>query len=135
MIRRCTLFLKLGRTWWKGTGSPTNHQCKKCDKQFSSELQLAKHQIVHLGPYKCSVCGRGFPAKFFLEYHMNSHKDDKSKRCDFCKKIFSSVQAMKNHLSLHTGKYRFTCSNCGKGFNDKRAYEKHMKTHELYSPD
>ena len=118
-----------------GKDSSKNHHCKKCGKLFSTELQLAKHQIVHVGVYNCNQCGRGFPAKFFRDIHMKAHKEEDSKRCQYCKKVFSSVQAMKNHLSIHTGVFRFKCAKCNKGFNDKRNYEKHMKTHELYSPD
>lgn len=46
--------------------------CEICGKGFATELLLKKHKVLHGDyEYSCEHCGKMFPVKTRLVYHIN----------------------------------------------------------------
>ena len=109
------------------SGSAGKHVCKKCNKEFSSKSNLARHVDLHLGRFKfyCDQCKKGFSDSRDYKNHMNKHAGVMY-RCTMCTKTFYNQTSRDYHMSAHTGVYRLTCNVCGQGFNEKRRLDKHI---------
>lgn len=69
---------------------------------------------------------------FNINYHMNSHMDQKQERiiCDICGKSFSCTQShFRHHKTEHTAREHYLCEICGKSFKYYEAFKIHEKIH------
>ncbi|CAL4066448.1 unnamed protein product, partial [Meganyctiphanes norvegica] len=91
----------------------------QCDKVFSIETALIKHQVVHTRekPYQCSQCFKAFTQKNNLTYHMRrTHAGEKPYQCSKCDKAFTQNNTLICHMRNHTGERPYKCSQCDKTF-------------------
>ena len=60
-----------GRTWesqgrkesqWENVEVPVSYKCNECERSFTRNRSLIKHQNIHRSekPYQCDMCGKGF---------------------------------------------------------------------------
>ncbi|MCJ8748289.1 hypothetical protein PDJAM_G00163020 [Pangasius djambal] len=111
-------------------------RCSICDKSFTLEFNLLKHQKLHAGekPFHCSHCGKTFTQLFNLTSHQRTHTGEKPFLCSQCGKRFSQASKLKTHLRIHTGEKPYVCLTCGKSFSDSSTLNKHQRTHTGEKP-
>ncbi|KFM61391.1 Zinc finger protein 73, partial [Stegodyphus mimosarum] len=49
----------------------------------------------------CSICGKLFAQKKYLNRHMVTHNDEKPYGCDICLKSFRYKASLNNHMRAH----------------------------------
>ncbi|XP_067088229.1 zinc finger and SCAN domain-containing protein 2-like isoform X3 [Osmerus mordax] len=119
--------------------SPTGvkvHQCQKCSKRFSIELNLLSHMRTHSKdkPYQCQHCRKSFSKKGGLVEHMRTHTGEKPFQCQECNKTFSRKSYLILHMRIHTGDKPYQCQQCGKCFAQKGGLVEHIRTHTGQKP-
>ncbi|KAM4642517.1 uncharacterized protein O3C94_016822 [Discoglossus pictus] len=105
--------------------------CTDCERAFTCNANLVKHQRVHTGekPFVCSDCGKCFTTNSNLKDHRRTHTGEKPFPCSECGKCFSWLSSLNEHKKTHTGEKPFICSECGKGFSQVSNLNVHKKTH------
>lgn len=101
--------------------------CKGCGKLFSSLIEMAQHQKVHLrvcvslqeeNLFTCTVCRKKFAARSMLEMHKKSH---------------SSMNFYMNQTEgVSVGKVlvkKFKCQYCPNSYTRRDKLKIHMKSH------
>jgi KRAB domain-containing zinc finger protein len=77
-----------------------SHQCPDCEKRFRRKFDLENHQqVAHSDGlvFLCKYCNLPFPAKRYLEKHVNSWNRKKYWECKDCKIGFLHEQIMQRH--------------------------------------
>ncbi|XP_040178265.1 zinc finger protein 16-like [Rana temporaria] len=112
------------------------HQCSQCQKLFTRNSDLSKHQRVHQRsqPIICTECGKSFTKKSMYERHQRVHTGEKPFTCGDCGKCFAVSTHLTTHQRIHTGEKPFVCADCGKSFNQKASLIKHRRTHTGEKP-
>ncbi|XP_034243336.1 zinc finger protein PLAG1-like [Thrips palmi] len=116
------------------------YRCDKvgCLKVYSSFLSYRKHAAVHAaeeGDLECKMCGKTFPTKDEIVYHLKVHAgsrtvknpSDKKYGCDYCDRRFFTRKDVRRHLVVHTGKRDFLCQFCPHRFGRKDHLVRHIK--------
>jgi uncharacterized Zn-finger protein len=93
--------------------------CDVCNKSFSEQLVLMRHQLTHNGerPYVCEVCNKSFSKKYSLKIHLRIHSGERPCVCDVCNKSFRYQLALKRHQLTHSGEPPYVCDVCNKSFS------------------
>ncbi|XP_054743942.1 endothelial zinc finger protein induced by tumor necrosis factor alpha [Anastrepha obliqua] len=80
---------------------PRNFTCTICQKSFTRERDLQRHQALHLDTlFTCKQCGIGFNrreklARHELEFHAPQYP------CDVCRIQFSKRDEYERHMKMH----------------------------------
>ena len=106
-------------------------KCNKCDKYFSIQSSLDKHNYSHEElRFNCELCGKCFPFWSRLDQHMTTHINKKlacpKKSCD---KEFKNIWDLNCHMNAHTKGGWYHCEHCDYKNKDKRNTDSHMRTH------
>ncbi|XP_053532323.1 zinc finger protein 585B isoform X3 [Ictalurus punctatus] len=111
-------------------------RCSLCDKSFTLEFNLLKHQKLHAGekPFCCKRCGKTFTQLYNLTSHQRTHTGEKPFLCSQCGKRFSQASKLKTHGRIHTGEKPYACLTCEKRFSDSSTLNKHQRTHTGEKP-
>ena len=79
--------------------------CNLCEKEFSAQHLLTKHQkeknCVKKKTHKCLHCPRKYKTLTGKKYHIEHYHEGKKNPCPQCGLFFAS-KSMRNHLRLHT---------------------------------
>ena len=121
--------------------------CPKCQKKFSSIVDLKRHMITHFNmdtslDYKCKKCNIDHTDLDSLNHHIVlSHPNETIVNpqlfpCNLCKKVFPTEFHLKRHIFHHEFRQRkrFICSKCNKSFSRKSDYENHKIIHTDQRP-
>ena len=105
------------------------HQCKICQKCFTSKYNLARHNITHTGEkhFVCLICHKRFGRKETLQNHEAIHSDERKFKCNICpdERRFKTKSALSKHMVFHY-EPKYPCSKCGKKFYTPT----HLKRHK-----
>ena len=128
----------------------TIYECDICENVFKSVNKLKVHYIhFHREKkYKCDQCGKKFPFKLLLNYHLltcgekdfkkNKMKDVEYRKifdnygnakfkCCKCKKIFKKLCNMLQHIYRVHREKKHQCEKCSKKFTIISNLKKHLK--------
>ncbi|XP_066443547.1 oocyte zinc finger protein XlCOF7.1-like [Eleutherodactylus coqui] len=105
------------------------YHCPSCHKGFFSNLDLARHQVIHTVDklFVCSSCGKSFTELSFLVKHQVIHTDLKLCVCPVCGGCFYSETSLAKHQKSHS--LPLYCSTCGRCFFNKTELEIHKRKH------
>ncbi|XP_075704602.1 uncharacterized protein LOC142709515 [Rhinoderma darwinii] len=111
------------------------YNCPECPESFPSNLDLAKHQIIHTGgmPFICSVCGKCFGRQSDLVLHQLTHEGSNYVRCSYCDISFPTKLSLSLHEKTHRKKPP-PCLECGKTFPSKDRLKRHRQSHTNERP-
>ncbi|XP_078507009.1 uncharacterized protein LOC144767458 isoform X2 [Lissotriton helveticus] len=131
------------------------YQCVKCDKIFTMNSNLVRHQQTHTEEnlYPCSECEKRFVDHSSLTEHKRIHLEknpfkrgnrtditstiilqhtqisEKRFQCTGCDKHFFCRSSLMRHKRSHSEDKQYKCQDCGKGFIDNRNFRRHLRTH------
>ncbi|KAJ8706495.1 hypothetical protein PYW07_012573 [Mythimna separata] len=99
-------------------------KCKICEKGYSSEKKLLKHQenkhMIVCKPQK----------RVSFSDHIIIHELKEYHKCRKCPKIFEAYQLLRSHMKLHHKKRKcYICNYCDKNFVDRTFFKVHIKLH------
>ena len=84
-------------------------------------------------PFVCTECGKSFPLKGNLLFHMRSHNKgsqaERPFRCDLCPKDFMCKGHLVSHRRSHSDERPHSCPDCGKSFVEKGNMLRHLRKH------
>uniref|UniRef100_A0A6I8N601 Zinc finger protein 263 n=3 Tax=Ornithorhynchus anatinus TaxID=9258 RepID=A0A6I8N601_ORNAN len=112
------------------------YQCSLCEKTFSNNSNLIRHQRLHSTErfYSGLECGEVFIGdSHFIPTH-KIHLGEEIHKCLECGKIFSQNTHLVRHLRTHTGEKPFQCNVCGKSFSCNSNLQRHQRTHTGEKP-
>ena len=77
------------------------HSCDICNKTFTRERDLQRHQALHLDTlFTCKQCGLGFSRREKLARHELEHHGPQYP-CDICRITFHKREELEMHLKMH----------------------------------
>jgi len=108
-------------------------ECKKCDKRFSSQVSLVRHDILHSDlverskinrpeaqDFVCVVCARSFKSPESLTSHIKAHKsksvENQEYTCKLCHDTFPTFTDIVRHSKNHVENATHQCAICNKMF-------------------
>lgn len=132
-------------------------KCLDCDKAFSSEADLRRHQsLVHsegkmskiLGNFQCKHCDYGVNSLKEFQKHIREEHNDIEKKfsCPYCEEEFSNsavksqhidddhpeiAKALKKFHQSKNGDLQTACEMCGKLFSTAAGLALHMSSIHL----
>ena len=127
------------------TKHPTSSilECKSCDRIFTSEINLKKHNITHrlennddnlstkIPFLKCQKCNVTFTSKILFEEHQKQkHGEQDDFKCLHCPKYFPDIKSHANHIRENHREKCIKCQQCDKICINVKTYNGHsLKVH------
>lgn len=129
----------------------TDHVCKVCEKRFSAESALRKHEVLHKPknslqheakktsnqpsvavaqrrkPFPCPICRKMFTHSSTLSIHLRSHSGEKPFKCQTCGRGFADQSSLVKHRRVHTGEKPYQCDYCNLCFSQSGNLHRHVK--------
>ncbi|XP_041988070.1 zinc finger protein 486-like [Aricia agestis] len=107
--------------------------CEYCNEKFEDFRSLVLHRKLHLKPYICENCWKGFYNVDFLNNHScqpcRDKKEEKSEKvlrqCDQCGKSYPPSY-IKIHILTHSSDRGYSCKYCPKKFKVPSSLNSHV---------
>ncbi|XP_038217128.1 zinc finger protein 431-like [Zerene cesonia] len=110
--------------------------CLYCDATFSTEFELAEHQLnihqtIKKARYMCSICGYRTAKKSHYNQHQNTHLSIKGTKCKYCDYTTHYSPNLKIHERIHSNTKPYKCDygNCTYSCAAKSALRSHKLKH------
>ena len=112
--------------------SEAKHQCNRCQRTYTSNAALMKHQRYYCNFYQtksftCKYCDKVYLSLGALKMHIRTHTLPCT--CMICGKAFSRPWLLQGHIRTHTGEKPYECSYCNRAFADRSNLRAHLQTH------
>ncbi|XP_043228387.1 zinc finger protein 184-like [Amphibalanus amphitrite] len=111
---------------------PRPYRCETCQRSFSTEALLVRHNCRDKTSTQrcvCDICGRGVSCPQALRRHRLQHLEERPAKCDTCGAAFIDDVALSKHVLTHSDEKPFLCDHCGKGFRFKDYLVRHTRFH------
>ncbi|CAH0406197.1 unnamed protein product [Chilo suppressalis] len=135
------------------------HDCHICGLVFTNKRRLELHTRTHYeddnGPFKCTICGKGFIDEDYFRRHVKGHNFDhqshknridklrKDKvKCPICTRFYPDLVKLIRHLRRTHPESKmiktdpdapppiyYSCKLCAKVFLDERRLQSHEEAH------
>uniref|UniRef100_A0A3P8X0Q8 Zinc finger protein 526 n=1 Tax=Cynoglossus semilaevis TaxID=244447 RepID=A0A3P8X0Q8_CYNSE len=106
--------------------------CQKCNKSFSSQLQLVQHGLTaHVAErsFVCGICGKSFKKQLHVRNHIRTHTGERPFQCSDCGKTFSFLANLMRHNLIHSGVRPYRCDVCHRTFSQSSNLRQHSLLH------
>lgn len=109
----------------------TKYQCTICNKVYCSKY-YKRHMAYHKldTPYVCDVCGKSFIQQGHFSRHRMTHDYDLPYQCQLCPYRGRFSESLKMHMRRHTGEKPYQCPECPVRCINKSNLNRHMNTHK-----
>ena len=120
--------------------NPNPFKCILCDKTFSVENQLRKHNFVHSDENKArnacvrTTCDFKAISKTFLFNHIKEAHQGLKYNCELCGKCFTRLENFNEHQANHNGDKPFSCLQCDYCSSKPHNLKMHHLTHSNIKP-
>lgn len=116
----------------ENTDSKLQWQCTQCNKPYTTNSALIKHQRYYCNLYQkksfaCKYCDKVYMSLGALKMHIRTHT--LPCECMICGKAFSRPWLLQGHIRTHTGEKPYKCSSCSRAFADRSNLRAHLQTH------
>ncbi|KPJ01219.1 Zinc finger protein 595 [Papilio xuthus] len=103
--------------------------CETCDKGFYKNSHLTEHVKIHLQIKNktCEVCGEHFVNEKTLIEHQRLHSDDKPYECNICMKRFVTSGRRSDHIKRSHMEKTESCIFCDKKYSLRKELNRHIK--------
>ena len=105
-----------------------------CGQTFSHAHKKNIHTMrVHYGEslHCCKLCGRNFPSRATMKYHIQYKHEGFSVPCTFCDKRYSNIWSVRTHIQEKHMGITYDCNQCDKRFEKMGFLTQHKnKVHE-----
>lgn len=115
------------------------HNCKICQKTFTSAYKLNSHLFYHRAVparFKCTFCLKEYYRKDEFKRHKAGHENQqKMHSCDHCGRGFVDKRNLIKHLhihdDLHVPSKRYNCIVCDVSYCEERLLKYHIRKHHM----
>ncbi|XP_042867794.1 zinc finger and SCAN domain-containing protein 21-like [Penaeus japonicus] len=117
-------------------GKGKRFACSVCGKKFSFKSWLQDHARGHTKekPFSCNICGKSFTWKTDLMKHTRTHTKEKPYSCQTCGKSFAEKGTLMCHIRVHTKERPYRCEICSKAFSNRGNLVQHTRIHTQEKP-
>lgn len=105
--------------------------CGSTLKKFRTLIDHMNEKHSSKCSFKCRICGRLYPSRYYLTKHLNRHKQVFSERNDsVIGDLDEDLMERKKYIRVHPHRPQanFTCDICGKAISRFELLEEHMST-------
>ncbi|XP_064458760.1 zinc finger protein 16-like [Ornithodoros turicata] len=105
--------------------------CEACGMTFKFVGSLEAHKICQHGGdgqvFSCTYCDKESTTEVELADHMRMHFNEKAYRCKYCGREFALCGSMKAHEARHRKERKFPCSACAEEFTTQSKLKEHFQ--------
>ncbi|XP_013184706.1 zinc finger protein 260 [Amyelois transitella] len=108
----------------------SNYYCNDCEYRSLNKCTLQAHinkYHLHIRPFVCQICSKGFYKKSNLTEHAMTHTNAKNLTCEQCGVNFVCRKTLLEHLRLHSGEKPYQCNICKAKFITSGRRSDHFK--------
>ncbi|KAJ8707948.1 hypothetical protein PYW08_010314 [Mythimna loreyi] len=109
--------------------------CEQCGRGFPERYLLARHADSHSADtVQCPVCGVQLRLRTSLATHLRSHSNERRHKCEICQKSFARASSKTTHVKFVHREGLLECEECDKRFSSRKQWSLHRTSHRERKP-